>query len=77
MHNQDGGAHVDPKLVDNYAALSRSNSFGWKLGLDGKGQDSMGIEFASVRQIRYEILRSLEYEYPEYFLISFQQYTRY
>lgn len=52
MCNQDGGAHVDPKLNDKYAALSRSNSVGWKLeSSDGNEEDLKGIELASVRQI--------------------------
>jgi hypothetical protein len=41
MCNQDGGAHVDPKLDNKYAALSRSNFVGWKLVLDGNEQDLM------------------------------------
>lgn len=68
MCNQDGGAHVDPKLNDKYAALARFNSVGWKFeSPDGKKEDLKGIELASVRQICHEILKSLKDEVPEYF----------
>jgi hypothetical protein len=68
MCNQDGGAHVDSELDNKYAALSRSNSVGWKLEhYDGSEEDFKGIELASVRQICHEMLRSLKDEIPEYF----------
>ncbi|MGB9928012.1 MAG: hypothetical protein ACPK85_06350 [Methanosarcina sp.] len=67
MCNQDGGAHVDLKLNDKYAALSRSNSLGWKLESSEGEEDLMGIELASIRQICHEILKSLRDEFPEYF----------
>lgn len=31
LADTDGGAHVDPKLDSTYAALSRSNAFGWEV----------------------------------------------
>lgn len=68
MCNQDGGAHVDPKLNNKYAALSRSNSVGWKLeSSNGSEEDLKGIELASVRQICHEMLKSLKDKFPEYF----------
>jgi hypothetical protein len=68
MCNQDGGAHVSPKLHSGYAAISKLNSVGWKyVSPDGNEQDIMGVEKASVRQIGYEILKSLEDEFTEYF----------
>lgn len=67
MCNQDGGAHIGPSLNDAYADLSRSNSVGWKLNLDGNDQDLKGIESASIRQICHEMLKSLKDELPDYF----------
>ncbi len=63
--NQDGGAHVDPKIEKKYKELSRENSLGWKASLDGKiWNDSCGSELAAVRQIAHELLRTFEIEYP-------------
>lgn len=57
--NQDGGAHVDPKLTDVYARLSRQNSLGWILTT---GEDMPAIESperAAIRQIAHETLKTL------------------
>lgn len=68
MCNRDGGAHVDSELHDDYAAISKLNSVGWKsVSSEGNEQDIMGVEKASVRQIGYEILKSLADQFPEYF----------
>lgn len=62
--DQDGGAHVDPKLNEEYANLSRNDSFGWKMGTS-QSTASVGIvELASIRQIAHEILRTLIPNYP-------------
>ena len=66
--NKDGGAHVDPKLDEAYYALSRSNSLGWKYIKNGVKKDFANRpELASIRQISYEVLKSLKDEFPEYF----------
>lgn len=65
MCNQDRGAHISLKLDEVYAAISKLNSVGWKfVSSEGNEQDIMGVELASVRQIGYEILKSLEDEFP-------------
>lgn len=54
--NQDGGAHVDSKLNENYAELTKHNSLGWT--------DSMGNAvnnnpaYNAVRQIAKELIVS-------------------
>jgi hypothetical protein len=57
--DQDGGAHVDLRLNQAYAELSRNNSVGWIVG-DGKNWSPLvGIELATVRQITHEVLKTL------------------
>lgn len=83
--NQDGGAHLDPGLDEDYHALTRANSLGVYAGgnkhrmsltmgsQDGRLPDAPEIEFispgspvpASLRQIAWELLRSLEGQQPE------------
>ncbi len=63
--NKDGGAHVDPTLPEMYYELSRKNSIGWKLITDETVMDfSVGPELASIRQIAYEIIVTLEKDFP-------------
>lgn len=63
--NQDGGAHVDPKIDEKYKELAKQNSLGWKTSADGKiWNDSQGSELAAVRQIAHEILRTFVPNYP-------------
>ena len=61
MANKDGGAHVDPVIKLEYAALTRQNSLG-VTGQVGKFQQPRPIphpEKAAVRQIAHEVLSSL------------------
>ena len=58
--NQDGGAHVDPKLNSVYAGLSRHATHGWTYLNESGSQEMAGIEHASIRQITHELLKSLE-----------------
>lgn len=57
---QDGGAHVDPKLDETYHALSRENGMGWRFHPAGADEDDDGVPFlgdpvlASIRQIAWE-----------------------
>ena len=63
--NQDGGAHVDPALDSDYAALSRENTLGWFVS-DGKTERPLpGPELPAVRQIAYELLISLATQFPD------------
>lgn len=64
MANQDGGAHVDPKLDSDYYNATRGDSLGWT---DLNGNPIEDIDLASIRQISFEVLKSLEDEFPEFF----------
>ena len=68
MANQDGGGHVDPSLDEAYANLSRFNSLGWKIFIgDCPAKDfEKGPELPSVRQIAYEVIKSLSDEFRDY-----------
>lgn len=62
MANQDGGAHVDPRLDVAYAALSRGNSLGWIVGsgpIPTEGRPLAGPERAAMRQVGHEVLKTL------------------
>jgi len=60
----DGGAHVDPKLDDTYAALSRENSLAWKWSSPTGRLPLREPHLAAVRQIAHEVLRSLKPSMP-------------
>lgn len=59
--NQDGGAHVDPELDEDYDALSKKNTLGWtfKSG-DAEIPWPSNPVPASIRQIAHEVLVTLE-----------------
>ncbi|MDO8947796.1 MAG: hypothetical protein Q7U88_11670 [Desulfocapsaceae bacterium] len=66
--HKDGGAHIDPKLDEFYANLTRRNSMGWFFEKTGALPESLKeIELACIRQITHEILVSLYEENPECF----------
>ena len=66
--NKEGGAHVDPKLDQQYADLSRFNSLGWKLFVHGEEKDFNNTPILpSIRQIAHEVLRTLKDELPDLF----------
>lgn len=72
LAHKDGGAHVDPKIDEFYANLTRKNSMGWFFEMPGVLTEPLRqIEFASVRQIAYEALRSIYDKYPQYFPVDF------
>lgn len=61
--NQDGGAHIDKKLRTSYAtAMTRNNVVPTPNGIVVSN-----IIAATIRQIAYEVLKSLEEEFPECF----------
>ncbi|MFO0599572.1 MAG: SEC-C domain-containing protein [Myxococcaceae bacterium] len=63
--NQDGGAHVDPEMDERYALLKRNQSTGWRVQhADGSTGTLADLVTASVRQIAYEVLRSLTPQSP-------------
>ena len=67
--NKDGGAHVDPRLSDDYVALSRLNSLGAQrlenagragVSFGGRGVPARGNPaLAAVRQVAFEVERTL------------------
>lgn len=66
LANEDGGAHVDPALTATHHALARSNSLGWAFndGVDHE-EKAMGSPIpASVRQIAYEVERTIRQQAP-------------
>lgn len=66
LANKEGGAHVDPELEEAYAALSRSGSLGWIVQNDTGARPLVESPVpASVRQIAYEVERTLESQIPE------------
>ena len=63
--NTDGGAHVDPKLDEAYAQFSRFNTLGWKVFKNGIAENFENTPvLPSIRQIAYELLRTLKDEFP-------------
>ncbi len=66
LADQDGGAHVDPDLDAAYAALSRQNSMRCRVKVNGKTFDIESPVPASVRQITYEFLQSVQASCPDY-----------
>lgn len=68
LANQEGGAHVDPNLNEDYEALARRNHLGWHMeSRDESGLITIGATpfegdavAISVRQIAYELLTTLE-----------------
>lgn len=69
--NQDGGAHVDPKLDERYAKLSRENTLGWTLIESGKeAKPFTHPERASIRQIAHEALKSFKPGYQKSSLVG-------
>lgn len=63
--NQDNGAHVDPRMDENYYSLTRENSMGIRVGVknsetsEWQWTGSNAIHFAAVRQIAHEVFFSL------------------
>ncbi len=64
--NTDGGAHIDPELDADYAALSRGNSIGFSVGKNGITTPIDKSELASIRQIAHEIIVSISERHPEF-----------
>lgn len=66
--NKDGGAHVDLKLPKKYAELTRENSLNFfHEDQSGLMLDVKGVELASIRQIAFELAKSLEVKFPSFF----------
>jgi len=66
--NKEGGAHIDPKLDQDYANLSRFNSLGWKFFKSGVEKDFNNTPILpSIRQIAHEVIKTLRDEFPDLF----------
>ena len=71
--NKEGGTHIDPKLDEAYANLSRFNSLGWKVFMSGVEKDFNNTPvLPSIRQIAHEVLKTLKDEFPDLTLIEFR-----
>lgn len=71
LANKEGGAHVDPELDADYVNLSKFNSLGWK-SVVRKGDVIREVDmgnpvFPSMRQIAYEVIKTLKDEFPDMF----------
>lgn len=54
--NQDGGAHVDGKVREDYAELHFENSLGW---INDQGKPPSGdVRYIAIRQIAHEVLKT-------------------
>ena len=60
LANKDGGAHVDPDLNGDYAALTRENSMGWFYTVNGETGPFKDIELVSARAMAEEMLVTLK-----------------
>jgi hypothetical protein len=62
--NKEGGAHVDPKLDIKFENLLRNNSINWyihsDIGTEPFGKENIQLVMASIRQIGFEMLKTLE-----------------
>jgi hypothetical protein len=66
--NKEGGAHIDPKLDQAYANLSRFNALGWRTIVKGVDKDFENTPvLPSIRQIAHEVLKTLKDAFPELF----------
>jgi hypothetical protein len=62
LANQDGGAHIDPKLDAGYEAISRQRSMGWFGYKTAAGEDvvvDVNPALGTVRQIAFEVQETL------------------
>ncbi len=62
--DQDGGAHVDPRLDQVYYELMK-NSLGWSYGTDSGDRPIEGAHKATIRQIAHEVLKTLKPDYTK------------
>ncbi len=63
--NQDGGAHVDPALDEDYARLSRDDTLGRYTGDVTRMIPLTAVELVSIRQISHEVLKTLKPGYEK------------
>jgi hypothetical protein len=59
LRNQDGGSHFDAQLRDPDYLLLKAGA-GWVMDFGGQEKPMAGVEFATTRQIAFELLTSLD-----------------
>lgn len=75
--NQDGGAHVDPEIDDQYERLEKAKEFAYQFGSGNKKTTPVaGAGQATVRQLGYEVMLTLKDKFPEYFVGIYLQPER-
>ncbi|MDE1882753.1 MAG: hypothetical protein KGH70_02120 [Rhodospirillales bacterium] len=62
MTNQDGGAHVDAEIDELYHRIAKNNELGWTWISGSRSGKMAGVEKATVRQIAFEIMNSVQPE---------------
>ncbi|MCM3555068.1 hypothetical protein M3697_08115 [Janibacter melonis] len=67
LANQEGGAHVDPKLSDKYERMVKQNGLGW-VSVSGEVEEPLGgnVVAVAVRQIAFEVEQTLQ-DHPHLF----------
>ncbi len=60
LANKEGGAHVDPKLDQAYANLTRFNSLAWKVYTKDDKKDMGNPVPPAIRQIAHEVIKTLK-----------------
>lgn len=64
--NTDGGAHVDPDIDEAFWDFSREDSLGTII-VNDEAVKCENPELACIRQITYELLKTLKEKRPDYF----------
>lgn len=72
--NTDGGAHVDIKLDESFANLSRGNALGFTVLYRGIKYPLLNPELPCLRQIAHEVLLTLQEKYTEYFIEKYNSH---
>jgi hypothetical protein len=62
--NKDGGAHIDPQIDEKYFDLANASTFGWEFGSTNRKSAFNNPILQSIRQIAYEIEKSVWDEFP-------------
>lgn len=61
---QDGGIRVASGFDPSYVSLARQNGIGW---MNEGGKPVLGAELHSIRQIAWEVMEAIKYQYPQFF----------
>jgi hypothetical protein len=67
LRDKEGGGHVDASIDDRWARLTRREGLGWTYETEGQGHRALegNVALAAVRQIAYEVERTLTAQLPE------------